>query len=681
MTLPKGYSNAHCPSSRNRERRRVTPPDPASVVDAPSGTASGSPPETTTDNGGNYISRLRSATRSTHWRRIASSDLFFGMVLAVLAWPSSTHKLLPVSDFDGWPTTLAMAAHIGMPFGTHILFTYGPLGFLTVQQLDYSSTAILAFVFTLAISTAVFGALIWSLRRAVPLVLAVMVSYIVGAVSLHTSDGPEYVLALVLVVCIALLSRVDEEPAPLGIWLGLGGVFSVFSLVKVSLGVGIAAALIVTVVCMPIGRRRAVGALVIGSTATFCVCWFGTGNGFGNIISFAKGSVAVISGYPAAMSIEVPTRLINYGLAVLVMVLVGAFALAHAHGLPRRTTIGVGLVTLVIVWLLFKEGFVRHDTPHDVIFFAAAPLVLAAFLPWRHSWALVPGVLILTVVTCIVAGGLPSLVTRPNVAVRTFISEATTLASSGRSAGVIDQSRRWVRDIYGIPNGMVAMMRGQTVGVSPWEQPVVWAYPQFHFDPLPVITDYNAYTPYLDQLDASYLGSPDAPHFILRQTMAIDGRNPAFEPPTTQLAIECRYRQVAVAGTSWQLLERGADRCGPLRHLGTVTTGSDRWVAVPTAPAGHAIVARFQLSQGWFSKLQAIAFKPPIVVMEHDDGQQYWRFVAATAPDLHVLHPASTLGYSLPFVPVSVARLRFVNGLAGDLSVSFYDVPLVGRTG
>jgi hypothetical protein len=378
------------------------------------------------------------------------------------------------------------------------------------------------------------------------------------------------------------------------------------------------------------------------------------------------------------MSIEDPTRRYDYWLAALVVVLIAGFAVVHGRGLARRSGIGIGLVALVVVWFLFKEGFVRHDI-HDLIFFAVAPLILVALTPWPRSWLVVPVLLVLTGVTATVAGGFPFFVTRPDAAVRNFSSEAATLASSARTAAVIHHSRRSLRDSYAIPNRMLAMMAGQTVDVSPWEPTVAWAYPQLRFDPLPVITDYNAYTSSLDQLDTNYLVAPDSPRFILRKFEALDGRDPAFEPPNTQLAIECRYRQV-VGGASWQLLERGADRCGAMQPLGTVTTGFDDWASVPTAAAGDVVVARFQLTLGWWFKLESVLYKPPAISLDYRYGgrNQSWRFVAGTAPDLHVIQAASTLGYDNKFVPLAPRRLMFsIEGgsqSSTGVRVSFYRI-------
>ena len=556
----------------------------------------------------------------------------------MLAWPLSPNSLLVVFGLTGsWQSALAMAAHNSTAFGTRFAFTYGPLGFLTVPQLNYGSTAFASLLFTLAFSTVIFTTLIWSLRRVFPVWAAIPVAYVVGAVSLHTDGGvPEDVYALVLVVCVAVLSRSEEAPTIRWIWVVLGVALSFFALVKVSLGLGLVVVLIITVACLPRGRWQAVKGLALGAVPTFCLAWFGTGNGFGNVIPFARSSAAIISGYGPAMSVDypygglpnsVPDRTFAYWWAGFVVIVIGTFAFAQSYKLAVRARIGIGLVTLAVVWFLFKEGFVRHDSDHDLIFFAAAPLLVAAFNLGQRFWTLLlPGVLALCVVTGIVAGGMPALVDQPWTSAQNFTHEASILLSPGQRAQTIEKSRKRILQAwYRVPAPMLALMRGQTVDVSPQEQSAAWAYPEVHFDPLPVIQNYSVYTSYLDQLDRSFLTTPEAPRFILRSPGAIDGRNPAFEPPATQLAIECRYNQV-MATTTWQLLERGGNRCGPMRSLGTVTTSFNHWVAVPTASPGESVVAIFHLPLGLWWTVQTILFKPPNLFMGYNGGEQKLAF-------------------------------------------------------
>ncbi len=624
-----------------------------------------------------------------------ASNVVLGLVLAVLTWSFSAANLVVAIGTDGsWRSVLEMAAHRHMEFGTRIVFTYGPLGFLTAQQLNYAGTALAAFVYALLFSTALFATLVWALRRTFPLWCAVLIAYVVGGVCVATSDGAaEDILAVVLIIAVSCLNRPKSPPASVWTWAGLGIVLSVFSLIKVSLGVGIALILVIALACLPRDRVRALGALAGGAVPALGLAWFGTGNGVDNLIPFAKSSAAVTDGYAAAMSYDypyrgypaglIPNRTFTYWWAAVVAVVIAAVVVTYVRGSSRRARVGLTLMTVGVVWLLFREGFVRHDRSHDLIYFAAAPLVVVAFDFGKRFGAavLLCGLIVLTAVSCVVAGAVPSLLDQPWAAAHNFVHEATAIGSTRQRDEVMARSRQELRTQYDIPPSILASIRGHTVDIAPREQTVAWAYPGVRFDPLPIIQDYSAYTSSLDALDRDDVASPAAPRFILRLDQPpADGRNATFEPPATQLAIECRYRQV-IAASAWQLLERSADDCGTTHALRTVTTGFDQWVHVPTGPAGDAVVATFRLPLGLSWKAQEAVFKPPNIFMDVNDGSESWRFVAGTASDLHVLRPASTLGYSEPFQPIAVNRFRFtVNGQGGGtsgLQVSFFEVPVV----
>ena len=312
-------------------------------------------------------------------------------------------------------------------------------------------------------------------------------AYVVGAVSLHADGGvPEDVYALVLVVCVALLSRSEEAPTTRWLWTVLGVALSFFALVKVSLGLGLVVVFIITVACLPRGRLQAVKWLALGAVPTLCLAWFGTGNSFGNVMPFARSSAAIISGYGPAMSIDypygglpgsVPDRTFAYWWAGFVVIVIGTFAFAQGCKLAVRARIGIGFVTFAVVWFLFKEGFVRHDSDHDLIFFAAAPLLLAAFNLGRRFWALfLAGLLTLCVVTSIVAGGIPALVDQPWTSAQNFTHEATILLSPGQRAQTIEKSRKTVLQAwYRVPGPMLALMRGQASTNLDWGEPAVGA--------------------------------------------------------------------------------------------------------------------------------------------------------------------------------------------------------------
>ena len=144
---------------------------------------------------------------------------------------------------------------------------------------------------------------------------------------------------------------------------------------------------------------------------------------------------------------------------------------------------------------------------------------------------------------------------------------------------------------------MIERVGSDPVDARPWEIGLIWAY-ELQWRPLPVIQDYQAYTPALDRLNEGALTADDGPRYVLRHqgfdnspAIGIDGRFTSFDVPLETLALVCRYRPV-LTSSSYQLLAKAADRCGAPRPLGGTTAAYEEPVAVPRARPGEAIVAR-----------------------------------------------------------------------------------------
>jgi hypothetical protein len=203
------------------------------------------------------------------------------------------------------------------------------------------------------------------------------------------------------------------------------------------------------------------------------------------------------------------------------------------------------------------------------------------------------------------------------------------------------------------------------------------------WDPEPVLQSYAAYTASLDALDASFLQSDQAPTRILQQIpQGIDSRYAFFEPPATWVAMVCRYAQLD-ASAQWQVLRRVPDRCGALRLIKHVDATFGQRVAVPVAPPGSAVVARFVgLPLSISYKVSSILWKPPLAHLATSAGT--FRFIVGTAGDLHLLRPSSTTGYSAPFEPASLDWFALdgagVKPGSGRYQVMFYDVGVAGAT-
>jgi hypothetical protein len=241
---------------------------------------------------------------------------------------------------------------------------------------------------------------------------------------------------------------------------------------------------------------------------------------------------------------------------------------------------------------------------------------------------------------------------------------------------------------------MVTELAGHTVAIEPFTNSVAWAYPSLHWDPEPVLQTYSAYASNLDALDSNFIASARAPSRILDGPnpawAEIDGRYPYFESPTTYVTILCHYAVLDAEG-GWQLLERVPDRCGPNTLMGSVNATVGVPVTVPSGPPGSIVTARFELSLPVAYHVSSIALKAPYMTFSArgSGGQGFdrvpgeFRFIAATAGDLHLLRPSSSIAYSPLYRPDTVSSFVLSGGdLVPGIShyvVRFYSMPIADR--
>jgi hypothetical protein len=346
---------------------------------------------------------------------------------------------------------------------------------------------------------------------------------------------------------------------------------------------------------------------------------------------------------------------------------------------------GVGLLTLAVLAAAFKMGFVRHNL-HSLIYFGVAAMALASLRvagagrsPAKAAFAV--GLAGVTLLGFDTAGWLPRTSVSPLAGVEALSQQLRVISSP---AATIAAARTSMQAGYGLDPATLAALKGQTTWVYPWEEALTWAYPQIRYDPPPNFQTYGVYTPDLDRTDARFLASSNAPARILVQPdLALDNKAPQFNPPATRVAMMCNYVQETATPT-WEVLARVAPRCGSRRLIVTVHTGWARWITVPVAPAGDAVVATWSvLPHSAIASLVGLLLRPPLVQVQVRTGAgpaQTYRFTAATAGEPHIVVPPSTLGSTRAYVPLTIEALRLTGGDLGPttsgVTVHFWEVPV-----
>ena len=602
--------------------------------------------------------------------------------IAAVAWPVQSIAPGVAGDW-GWVATLSYAAEHGLTFGERMVWTYGPLGFLDTwygPRLYYGDVFVLSWLFAALVQLLLAGTLLAALRRSFPLPLAAL------AAAVTLAFTPDAALALGFAWCVLAVTRDEAAPrdrVALAFPVALGVLTGTMALGKLNQGGELLVLAAIALVAAP--RRRDALAFAAALLATTAAGWLGTGQTLADVWPFVRNGVELIAGYAAAMGRSDP----SHGWTIPAALVLAAFALALAwdagrDARPRRRTALLALCAVYVAFA-FKEGFVLQDAPHIEVFFGDMPVVFAV-LPIRASRrplllsGLVAGVLAFGAV----AGGHDTLRTlNPYANAKAAADQLRVVASAGRRAAITADLRTRIDALYGVSPRILAAVGGRPTMLWPYLYgEVAWAY-GLDLSPLPALEPYATYTPRLDRLGAQLLASEQAPPRILRASMtaalAIDGRFATFEAPLATREILCRYRQVA-SEEPWQVLVRGADRCGAPRPLATATARWGEPVTVPPARAREALVlvqVEDAGSQG-LERLTELLLRPSRRWISLD-GTRY-RLIAATAPDGLLLAAPPRADYPQPFAmapnPSAIAVSRAGAEPEGELRYTFVEVPI-----
>ncbi|HVF04518.1 MAG TPA: hypothetical protein VNA20_06750 [Frankiaceae bacterium] len=600
------------------------------------------------------------------WLRIVGFAAL-SVLLAVLTWP--VESLHGKADLDGsWQQALHMAARDGVDWGSRLQFTWGPLGFLGQPRWAYPATTAAAFAFQLLGRAMLCATVLYALRRrwwlAVPVALAV--SFLVRV------ELPEVLGTLVVVWCLLALGR--DRPLPRGA-VEAGAAFAVVVLLmKFNSGlVAVGAVALTAVVVAP--SFATLLRLVVAGVGTFVACWAGTGNALGDVPAWVHGSVEVARGYSPAMGIEAgPSS--DYPLAFGVVAALAVVLLLATWRDRTLRRLAAFVVVAVLVFLKYKHSFVRHDTVHAHELLTAA-LLLPIGLVRRRRTDYVAVALTAAFAVLLGATAARLYAVSDLAAPRRFAAQAADVALPSRRAALDAEVRAAYRAFRPVDPALVAMVGNRDVHVDPWDTTVAWAH-GLRWDPVPVFQSYSAYTPYLDDRNASAVAAPSGPDVILRRVPppAIDSRAPTFDSPAYQVAVVCHYRLAAERG-GWQLLERTANRCGTPVELraAAVTRGGTVAVPAPRHP-DSLVVARFELDLPPDFARRDLLLKAPAVRVELNGVPR--RLVPGTAGQPHLLR-ASPADEDVP--RGQFREVRSVRVVSPEMTwrVRFYEVPFRAR--
>ncbi|MCQ4163530.1 hypothetical protein [Tahibacter harae] len=546
-----------------------------------------------------------------------------------------------------WTMVLRWASMHGLHWGSEIVFTYGPLGYLYPLNACDPGTygAFVAAQIALAAAAAFLFANAWFAQRW-PERLMLAAAVLIGAPLL--AADPVWLSMPVFALAGLHAHAAAGRRRALWLLLVVAALYAAtILLIKMSsLLLIVAWWLAGTAVLLATGLWRQALAWLLLVPACALALWTLSGQRLYDLLPFIVNVLEMSRGYTAAMGIPPPLRYDIYGLGVLAGCGgAGLWAAWRARRDPARLTcIALCGLTIFVAW---RAGFTRADT-HVAIFALTAWLVLPllpgmtpAPPPRLRALSLFLALAVVPVADrCFNPGTGYQYGDLARASVDVLKNNAGLLLRplTYRPALIAALERERLR--LDLPQTRAAVGR-RSVDLLGTQQGVV-IFNGLAYRPSPVFQGYGAYTPRLQQLNAAALSGPQRTDFVLLAYSPIDGNLPSSENALAFTTLYQNYHPVLVE-KSYLLLEKGAASAPPplAAETGWRQTPWGEWTDLPAAPESvTALALRSELSLA--GKAMALLLREPLqfIELELADGTtRRFRLGRGAAPGGFLVSP------------------------------------------
>jgi hypothetical protein len=534
---------------------------------------------------------------------------------------------------DSWEPVASYAAAHHLQWGRDVVFTYGPLGFLTSDYYwgnFFWPILLWAGAFALAV-TAALVPLLGRLPGAIRLALYAALPLLTVPTWLDLGFDPIRILS-VAVLGIACLPC--ERPGALRL-VTTGLVLTVLSLTKFSYCVYGAFTFIIIAASNRSAYCRNTAISAGSSLLSFLGICLWSGQSIANIFLHITRSIQMAAGYSAAMAIPATGFDLNAGIALLIfflgLVLTTWFGSSDWRGRTDRVAI-----VAAGIFLAWKEGFVRAEV-HVMVFFVYA-FFMAGLLPallsfeWPAQTERIDSAKgsPLTPRSPLFAGHVLTL-----SAVCILLSLAAVMCNKDYKAaihnGLVARNRNTLTALFrpatfkleleryldtmrheaDLPE-IRAIVGGNTVGAMNLDQDVA-ILNGLNYAPHPVFVNYAAYTPELQRLNSEFFNSRKAPEYLLWHTGSIDGRFPTLDDGEVPLRILKNYTPVTQEKGFLLWKRKSAGETSYCLSNERESYGSlDQWLPIPAEPTW----LRIECKQSFFGAIRSLLYRPSQLRLE-----------------------------------------------------------------
>ena len=535
-------------------------------------------------------------------------------------------------------------------WGSKVIFTYGPLGFV-FNPMPVASDVKISLIFWITSALLVcllFVYILFSKKlehinsRRTNLFFSFILFY--SGAYIFGGFISTYITSFMILCLLALCWETGRIK-----FFVLAAMLSVLSMfLKFNSGASDFISLLAFSILVILHRRRTVINYILILCAVpllFAACFLIYNPDLNELVYYIRGAYEISAGYNSAMSVPINSILYVANFIVLIILFLFLLRTFDFHKIKHSNSIDYILIFAVSVFAAFKHSFVRAD--HYRIFISTLCIYGAVYVLFmKHelaesfgtSRAMKKLMCIFFVITLIITPDVHN--KARDYLIRNFATDnRTTIITHNfyrlvRTSllnpvhelcnavkNVKDSGSLALKDVRQrkLPEDFKAAIQDSKTTVYPWL--ISYRHDISNFVPMPICQAYSAYTSWLDNMNAKFFSDDDtAPRFIVFNLDAIDNRFPLIECPATWLEIFRHYRINRISGKEF-LLERSKARELKAKEISTQRYSRNGTISIPSTK--NYCLMRINLKLNLLGQLAKILYKIPYVNMrvEFTDGR------------------------------------------------------------
>lgn len=452
---------------------------------------------------------------------------FKGILLSLLILFLLPKKLFiePGLGVDAsWQEAINMALNEKLVWGKDIIFTYGPLGYLSTNLPDHASKLMIV-LFHLFISLNAVYFLLYLYRnfsKKSELILLTLGFLVIGKFLFLTDTITLFFFSL-----FHIFHFLKHHNKLSFFIVSISSILAFYIKVNAGIILNIVFLLfILYALLFPVMDRWKT---VVLASAHYVLLW---GLSFllnTHFFEYILNSFPIIDAYNDAMVLVPDWFEFTFGM-LIVLTLIYFTSRSFKGIFKSHFEFFLWLNVAMIFYITFKQSFVRADIHLDTFFKGITFILILVYLfttqnsTKQHAY--------LPIVLCI-SISIGFLIKKP--VERRFNKPSHPMIIANSSSGPYDKlnARRLPERIRSeIGNASVDLLGSETSFIF---------FNDLNYSPRPIIQSYSAYSPKLIDINSKKYKSTDGPEFILYHLGSIDDRNPFWDEPKTYLSLLTNY--------------------------------------------------------------------------------------------------------------------------------------------